>query len=226
MKLGVTGDIHSPLYFNLFSESLKKISCPDIMLLCGDIVKSNMHWEYKKVVDEIKNKGVNYIYSCFGNTEYDNSRGLYKKIDGVLFVDDELVNVEIENKRICLIGTRGALNKPTAWQMKNRKGIKRDYGDRIKKIEHLFEKASKTKYDYKILFMHYSPTYKTLKGEDEGRYDEMGCPDFEGVIKKFMPDVVFHAHSHYGTKYAEVYGTPVYNVSLPLNKEIKIIDLE
>ena len=74
--------------------------------------------------------------------------------------------------------------------------------------------------------MHYSPTQKTLIGEDKFRWPNMGSRKMETVIIENKLDAVIHAHAHYGTKYAEINGIPIYNVSLPLNKKIVEIKIE
>jgi Icc-related predicted phosphoesterase len=78
----------------------------------------------------------------------------------------------------------------------------------------------------KILLMHYSPTYKTLEGENPRFFSTLGSQVYENILLNRKPDLVLHGHNYRGTKQAWIETVPVFNVSLPLNKEIVIIDTE
>ncbi|HKZ45541.1 MAG TPA: metallophosphoesterase, partial [archaeon] len=54
----------------------------------------------------------------------------------------------------------------------------------------------------------------------------LGSQVYEKVFWERKPDLVVHGHSHRGTKRAWVDTVPVFNVAMPLNREIVIIDTE
>jgi calcineurin-like phosphoesterase family protein len=54
----------------------------------------------------------------------------------------------------------------------------------------------------------------------------MGSQLYENVFVQRKPSLVIHGHSHRGTKQAWVDTVPIFNVSLPLNKQIVVIDTE
>ena len=78
----------------------------------------------------------------------------------------------------------------------------------------------------KILLIHYVPTYKILEGENPISYPELGCNAYEKVLIEQKPDVVITGHSHRGKKQVWVDTVPVFNVALPLNEGIVVIDTE
>jgi Icc-related predicted phosphoesterase len=78
----------------------------------------------------------------------------------------------------------------------------------------------------RILLIHYSPTYKTLEGENPLFYGSLGTNRLEQIIVNRKPTVVIHGHSHRGKKMAWIDTVPIFNVSFPVNKEIVVIDTE
>jgi Icc-related predicted phosphoesterase len=78
----------------------------------------------------------------------------------------------------------------------------------------------------RIVLTHYASTYKTLESENPRFYGSLGCQAFENVLNQRKPSIVLHGHSHHGMRMAWVDSVPVFNVSLPVNKEIVVIDTE
>lgn len=217
MEIGAVGDIHYPVYKELFEESLKNIKNIDLLLLAGDVIDVGLYKNYKVAYDLIKKHLKCPIIACFGNTEF-QKKEIKSENQEIKFLDDE----SLVFKEIGIVGTTGSLDKPTLWQSKNIPGIREIYSERISKIKNLLNELKTSK---KLLLMHYSPTYKTLEGEDKKIYPWMGCKKYEEVIKDTKPEIVIHAHAHNGSKYAEINSSKVYNVSLPLRKEITVIKI-
>jgi len=82
------------------------------------------------------------------------------------------------------------------------------------------------KTDFRILLMHYSPTYKTLEGENPRFYSSMGWNIYENVLMNRKPDLVIHGHSHKGLKMAWVDSVPVFNAAFTVNGKILVIDTD
>lgn len=222
--LAAVGDIHSPKYLDLFLRALDSLSeDPDLFLLLGDIVYKGRWREFRRVVLEIKKRIDCTIVSCFGNEEFEDviPRIMEENSGDVIFLDDEAVKLDLGGLKIGIVGTRGSLDKPTSWQARNVPNIERIYAERVEKVEKLLQ-GLKTR--YRILAMHYAPTYKTLRGEPPRIYPMLGSRRFESIIVRIKPDLVLHAHSHNGSRYAEIEGVPIYNASLPLSKEILVLE--
>ena len=139
------------------------------------------------------------------------------------FLDDQSTILKIGSVGVGVVGTTGSLETPTPWQARNIPGIDRIYKQRLDFVERHLQHM---KTSLRILLMHYAPTYKTLEGENPRFYSTMGWNVYENVIAQQKPDLVVHSHSHRGKKMAWVDTVPVFNVSLPLNQGVVIIDTE
>ncbi|MHA1379877.1 MAG: metallophosphoesterase family protein [Candidatus Helarchaeota archaeon] len=218
-------DIHSPKYLKAFKESLKQVKKKiDLVLFAGDLILKGKYTEIAKIVDIIDKYEFGPILSVFGNEEYNT---IHEKIldlasNKIIFLKDESKILTIGTKTIGIVGSKGSLDRPTYWQSKYMPGITKVYSDRIKTIEGLLENL---KANFKILLLHYPPTYITLYGEKQHAYPSIGCRRLEPVLKKFPPDVVIHGHSHVGRKFAYFGSIPIYNVAFPLRKSITLIEL-
>ncbi|MEM3404596.1 MAG: metallophosphoesterase [Nitrososphaeria archaeon] len=225
MKVAAIGDIHAPLFLDIFRRSLDKfLKFEDevsLFLIAGDIIEGKRLDQLKDVkilLDKIKVP----IYACFGNNEYQDNISLIKEsLPNVHFLDDEYVELSLNNKRIYLVGSRGVLDQPTYWQRKNWPGIADVYRERTLKLKQIAESGES---DYKVLLIHYPPTYGIIEGENTKFLSSIGSKKLETLVEMF--DLVVTAHAHKGKRYAEVKRVCVYNVSLPLTGEITIIDLD
>ncbi|MGB9727825.1 MAG: metallophosphoesterase family protein [Nitrososphaeria archaeon] len=225
MKIAAVADIHAPLYLKIFEESLKKLLPlkykASLLLLAGDIVdggKFDQLDNVKVLLDKVDVP----ILGCFGNNEYEDKEDLVKeKLSNVKFLNDELFEINLEGFRVNIVGSRGVLDEPTFWQKKNVPGIDEVYRKRILKLQKI---SSECKGDIKILMLHYPPTLKILRGENPKFLKQMGSNRLEDLVPKF--DAVITGHAHRGQPFAEVYGVPVYNVSLPLRGDIVLLNVE
>lgn len=234
MIIAAVSDVHSPRYFDVFLRAIDDLEMlerkPQLLLLAGDMVHRGEIEDYERVYNTMFGKITCPIVSCFGNNEYTEKREeLKQRFRDIRFLDDQSILVGIRTPGamrefvVGIVGTTGSLETPTPWQRANIPNIGRVYQERINMVErHL----SHMRADFRILLMHYAPTYKTLEGENPRFYTSMGWNVYENVIIRQKPDLVLHGHSHRGTKQAWVDSVPVFNVSLPLNGKIVIIDTD
>jgi Icc-related predicted phosphoesterase len=225
MKVAALGDIHAPKYFDLFKKSLeeflKRKEDVSAFLLAGDLIDDG-RYDQLDVIREFIKKVDLPTFSCFGNNEYkEYSDVVMKKLPEVVFLDDNCVKLKRKEDDVSIVGSRGVLDKPTYWQKKNWSDIDEIYEKRRNRLNEL---ADICQADMKILLIHYPPTLKIVKGENPRFTEQMGSNKLDSVIKKF--NLVITAHAHKGKKLVEVEGIPVYNVSLQLNKEICILEVE
>ncbi len=164
------------------------------------------------------------IVACFGNDDYDSIKDTLRSIgrDTINFLDDELMTFTIRGKKVSIIGSRGVLDQPTFWQSRNIKGIRELYSERIVTLDSLFEEA-KAIDSYTILLTHYASTYVTLQGETQRDYAQMGSQRVEELIKRHSPKLAVHGHAHQGLRKTKLEKVHVYNVALPLNRQIVVI---
>lgn len=235
MIIAAVSDIHSPRYFGDFLHALDGLDTlerkPQLLLIAGDMVNRGGVDEYERVYNAMFGKITCPIVSCFGNNEYQEIRETLKtRFKNVHFLDDQSTNVNIHlpgatrDLVVGVIGTTGSLENPTPWQRANVPDIERIYANRVALVE---RQLITMRADYRILLMHYAPTYKTLEGENPSFYGSMGWNVYENVLIRHKPDLVVHGHSHAGSKHAWVDSVPVFNASIQVNAgKILIIDTD
>lgn len=225
MLIATVADIHSPRYFDLFVRAIEDLKTkPDLFLIGGDVIHRGVIEEYEKVYNVLFGKINCPIVACFGNNEFDEIRStLREKMPDIKFLDDEYTVLKINRKSVGIIGTLGSLDMPTRWQRTHIPNIESIYKNRITLIRNMLRNLEA---DFKILLIHYAPTYKILKGENPVFYPNLGCKEFEEVLVEQKPDLVITGHTHNGSKQVWVDKVPVFNAALPLNKQIVVIDTE
>ena len=225
MIIAATGDLEElGIDLELLWRMIKKIKEPDLLLFAGDMYEYRTPEVYNLFLDFIKmSKWKCPIIAVFGNSEFDEDVDDIKKIckKRITFLEEESIKLKIKNKNVGIVGTRGSLDIPTWWQFHNISDIKETYKERTDNIKKLLENL---KTDIKILLMHYSPTYKTLKGEDPRLYPVLGSKKYEKVISETKPTFVVHGHAHYGIPLVFVDSVPIFNVAVSVNKKIVEID--
>jgi len=225
MIIAATGDIHSPQYYEEFVKAVDQINVkPDLFLLLGDMVNRGRVEEYEKVCNVLFGKIHCPIVACFGNNEYQDVRDAIKKrYTEIKFLDDEGIILKIGMVSVGIVGTTGSLDEPTIWQKRNVPNIDRVYRERVSLVDRYLQRLMT---DFKILMIHYAPTYKTLEGENSRFHPNLGSRMYEKALIDRKPDLVLHGHGHRGLKHAWVDTVPVFNVAFPINREIVIIDTE
>ena len=225
MIIAATSDAHLPKYYDDFIVALDHLTTkPDLFLLAGDMVHRGDEAEYDKLQNLFFGKIFCPIVACFGNNEFqeirDKVKGKYKDIK---FLDDSSAVIEFGGYSIGIFGSTGSLETPTPWQKTNLPNIERQYQSRLEMAE---DQLNRMRTQYKILLLHYAPTFKTLQGENPRFFASMGNQAFENVLNRVKPNLVIHGHSTHGTKEAWVDSVPVFNVAFPLNREIVVIDTD
>ncbi len=72
-----------------------------------------------------------------------------------------------------------------------------------------------------VALLHYSPIQETVEGEPREIFPFLGCSRLEEPLTRYPVDVVFHGHAHHGRPEGRTTkGTPVFNVSMGLMKEL------
>jgi len=225
MLIAATGDVHSPRYYEEFVSALDRLRTkPDLMLLVGDMIERANVKEFEKINNALFGKVACPIVACFGNNEWEECRDeLKEKYKEIKFLDDESLMLRIGTKSVGIFGSTGALDTPTKWQKAHVPNIENVYRVRYDLADRSLQRMAA---DFKILLVHYAPTYKTLEGENPQFFNTMGSQYWENLMMSRKPSLVVHGHGHRGTKQAWVDTVPVMNVALPLNREIVIIDTE
>ncbi|MBU5689595.1 MAG: metallophosphoesterase [Candidatus Aenigmatarchaeota archaeon] len=227
MIIAATSDIHSPRNYELFVRSLDNLTDKiDLFLLAGDIVDQGNVEEYQKIINALFGRINCPKVACFGNSEFGREQTekiIQRYSNEITFLDDESIVLDVKNSKVCIVGSKGSLDRPTYWQYKNIPGVEEEYRNRVRIIR---EKLFSTQAEFKILLTHYAPTYKILEGENINAYPELGSQLMENVILEVKPNLVVCGHAHKGKKMTRIDGVPIFNVGLSLNGKIVVIDTE
>jgi len=208
MRIAAIGDVHGTLYLDDFKRSLNSLSEVDLFLFAGDIARRNTLSEFAKVVKLIDVP----IIAVFGNEEWENENYI-SAFPKITFLREEATVFD----GLRIVGSTGALDKPTRWQAENIPDINSTFTSRIDKIRDLLDSDS-------LLLTHYASTYLTLVGEDPMTFPHLGSEKLERVILEKRPKLVVHAHAHLGKPRSVLDGITIMNVSVPVNNGITVIE--
>lgn len=234
LKIAAVADIHSPRYIPLLAASIAKLRSEstkiDLILLAGDVVERNDVASLNVVVNilsRLTNKlGASPpMVAVFGNEEYPGYEHVYRKLyPQIMWINDELRVLSIDELTLCIVGSRGAILKPTAWQQKHVPNAEVMYRARVEKIRGLLRKCRD--YNISILVTHYTSTFATVEGEDPRIHKFLGYPIIETLNDDEKPCLAIHGHAHNSVRtHAVVNNVPIYNVSIPATKCVTIITL-
>jgi Icc-related predicted phosphoesterase len=207
-----------------FYDILKKARKPDLLMFAGDMYEYQNPEAYGLILDFVKMvKWDCPIVAVLGNREFDEDFDDIKKASKkrIKFLMEESITLNIGSRSIGIVGSRGSLDVPTWWQFHHISGIEDIYKERIDNIRKMLKEL---KTDIKILLTHFSPTYKTLKGENPRYFSGMASKRLEKVLVETRPTFAVHGHAHYGIPLAFVESVPVFNVCFEINKKIVEID--
>jgi hypothetical protein len=120
------------------------------------------------------------IVACFGNNEFAQLREeIKRKYPDIRFLDDQSIILKIGNTSVGIVGSIGSLDVPSTWQRRNVPNIEKTFKERVSFVDtHLKNLIV----NFKILLIHYSPTYKTLEGENPRFYGNLGSQLYENVL--------------------------------------------
>ncbi|QIW23449.1 metallophosphoesterase [Sulfolobus sp. S-194] len=217
MLIASTSDIHSPKYLTQFFmayNSVRNVKI-DLFLLAGDLVNEGEYNHFYPIYDVLKKYTT---VAVFGNEDFTEKREYYRKyFDKIIWLEDEVVKLDIKGKKVTIVGSEGVLEEPTKWQKLN--GLDEEfYRNRKEKIFKMLCEEG----DLKILLTHYASSFSTVVGERKNAYPQLGDRIIEEA--ECLPHVAIHGHAHYAKiTFSIVRNVRVYNVALPANKKIVLI---
>ncbi|MCX8196101.1 MAG: metallophosphoesterase [Acidilobaceae archaeon] len=216
-------DVHGTRYLGELRRALALLNdTPCAVLLPGDLVDRGKVESLVPVLAELEKLG-SLLIATFGNEEYHDVRPrLRKEFPSVKWLEDELYAFSCNGKEVSVVGTPGSLDRLTPWQRKNMPWLEREFRERERRLRVLFQSAR----GEVILMSHYVVARGNLKGEDERIWPEMFSSSIEALVAELRPSAAVHGHAHKGSPFTYLSGVPVYNVALPLRKQVVKLDLK
>jgi Icc-related predicted phosphoesterase len=195
----------------------------DVLLLCGDLVDHGLEEEAHVLAKELAVVRIPMI-GVLGNHDFQaNTEGVVTRIlgeAGVQLLDGDAVEVH----GVGFAGAKGFLGgygRATLgpWGEPAIKHFVQEAIDESLKLEAALARLRTPR---KVAIMHYSPVRDTCVGEPVEIYPYLGCGRLEEPLYAFPVDAVFHGHAHHGSPEGRTRGgIPVYNVALPLLRDLE-----
>ncbi len=224
MIVASVSDIHWPKNSDMFRRAVEGVdwSSVDALILAGDVVYRGAVEACAEVLDLVRRRYGGIILGVLGNEEYDDRVDrLVELCSDVLWLIDESYTMG----GICVVGSRGSLDRPTSWQLRNIPNIVETYAERIKNIEKLLKEAGR-RCSSTVLVTHYAPRCETLTGENPRIWSQLSSSRLRRLIERYRPDVAIHGHAHRGRiPVTKLGSTRVYNVALPATGRITTIEV-
>ncbi len=213
MLLAAVGDVHTPKFIDLLDFTHVDWSKVDVFILVGDLVLKGDCTQLDTLLEKIHNHYSGKIFAVFGNEDYNPQCMRRKDIE---WLDNKITNFN----GYSIVGSKGVLDHPTAWQRRNIKDIELRYQNTYNWLYKHVKPGS-------IVVTHYPPIAETSKGENPKHFPFMLGTRMKRIILDKNPLIWIHAHTHRSkVHYAIVGNTRVYNVSLPAVKRITLIETD
>lgn len=234
MRVVAVGDIHGHRHLEALRSCLAEPPEADLVLLAGDLTHRNDHAVFGEVLDVLRDALDAPLVAVFGNHEWSDSHEAYRRAFPIPFLQDEALDLTVGGGRVRVVGSTGVLDRPTWWQRTHLPDVHETYGRRVDVLDALLDGPG-----VRVLLTHYAPTFRTLVGEGEGYWDQLGSRRLERVVLRRRPDLAVHGHAHLGSPYAELrtaqatledFGpprvVPVHNVAFPVRKNLAVVELD
>jgi len=203
----------------------------DVLVLAGDLTSSGQLSEARELLLELRPVSIP-IVAVLGNHDYEHQQydQIYDmlKASGIHVLDGEGVELELGGERVGFAGTKGFAGGFGRYLLTG-------YGEQVIKdfvlsgiieVEKLERALSQLQTERRVAILHYAPIRETLSGESLELYPFLGNSELSKPIDNFGVEVVFHGHSHYGSRFGHTKaGIPVFNVSQTLVSTYHLFEL-
>jgi Icc-related predicted phosphoesterase len=195
----------------------------DVLLICGDLTDYGLTEEARILAKDVASYLRVPVVAVLGNHDFE--AGKQEEIAqvmhdvGVSLLDGDTCEVH----GIGFAGVkgfaggfgRGALGP---WGEDIVKRFVREAVDEALKLE---SALARLRNPARVALLHYAPVRGTVEGEPLEIFPYLGCSRLEEPLTHYPVTAVFHGHAHHGTHEAHTTaGIPVFNVSLPLMREL------
>lgn len=224
MRVAAVGDLHCTrtsqgLLQPIFTAASANA---EVLLLCGDLTDYGLPDEARVLAKEAAALRIPAV-GVLGNHDYESGQaGEVVQIlgeAGIAILDGdgrEIGGVGIGGVK----GMGGGFGERALqpWGEDIMKRFVREAVDEALKLETALARLRTSR---RIAILHYSPIQATVEGEPPELYPFLGSSRLEEPLNRIPVDLVFHGHSHHGKPEARTRsGVPVYNVCLPLLREL------
>jgi Icc-related predicted phosphoesterase len=195
----------------------------DILILAGDLTDFGLSEEARGLAREISGTLKIPAVGVLGN--HDHESGQQAEIRAIL-KDTGIALLDGDTTEIHGIGFAGVKGFAGGfgrralgpWGESIIKNFVREAVDEALKLE---TALARLRTDSMIALLHYSPIQETVEGEPREIFPFLGCSRLEEPLTRYPVTAVFHGHAHHGQPEGKTRtGTPVFNVSISLMREL------
>ncbi|MDQ3879813.1 MAG: metallophosphoesterase [Chloroflexota bacterium] len=219
------GDIHctrdsAGALRELFTQAA---ASADVLALCGDLTDYGLAEEAEILVAELAAAGGTPIVAVLGNHDHESgdAAGVARILTdaGVRVLDGDAV----ELAGIGFAGTKGfgggfGAGALGYWGEEANKRFVQEALDEALKLE---AGLARLRAEPRVALLHYAPIRGTVEREPEEIFAFLGSSRLEEPLARYGVTAVLHGHAHKGTPEGRTAsGAPVYNVSIPLLREM------
>ena len=233
LTIAAVADIHCHEHMRgQLAETFRDVNDrAQVLVLAGDLTSSGQLSEAKELLRELYPVTIP-IVAVLGNhdCEYQQQDQIHDflKASGIHILDGEGIDLEIQGQRIGFAGTKGFAGGFGRYLLTGfgEQTIKDFVLAGIVEVEKLERALSQVQAERRIVVIHYSPIRETLTGESLELYPFLGNSELSKPIDNFRAEVVFHGHSHYGSRFGHTKGgVPVFNVCQTLVSTYHVFEL-
>jgi Icc-related predicted phosphoesterase len=207
----------------------------DVLLLCGDLTDYGHPDEARVLAREVATGLRIPAVGVLGNHDYES--GQHEEVvrilrdGGIVILDGDVC--EVAGLGIGGVKGLGGGFGDRALQPWGEDIMKRFVRETVEEALKLETALARLRTGRRVAILHYSPIQSTVEGEPPELYPFLGSSRLEEPLDRYQVDLVFHGHAHRGRPEARTRGgVPVYNVCLPLLRDldpdhvpIRIVDL-
>lgn len=226
MRIAAVGDVHCGKNTGGELRPLfeRAAAMADVLLLVGDLTNYGTADEIDALVRELEVAKRLKILAVLGNHDFESGQQdvvrAHLEAAGVIVLDGEAVEIE----GVGFAGAKGFVGgfgrrELTPWGEASIKALVQETINEALKLE---SALSRLRTEPRVVLLHYSPIQATIQGEPLEIAPFLGSSRLEEPIDRYRASVVFHGHAHHGAPEGKTKGgVPVYNVALPLMRQIQ-----